>query len=71
MKIKVKEFNDLPIEERHKIIYYTNIEKIITIKQVLKLLERDIGENQRQKLDNWRHNIENYQKAHYEVEDID
>lgn len=66
-KTKVKEFNSLPFEERKKIIYYTNEEKILTINQVLHKLKDSIGPYQRNKLNEWRRNIERCNEREYEL----
>lgn len=60
-KTNVAPFNSLPFEERKKIAYYTNEEKILTIRQVISMLDDSIGQYQKRKLRDWLKNLEKWE----------
>ena len=68
-KIKIKSFNSLPIEERKKIIYYCETARARGMKQIICLLNNDIGCNQKRKVNNWIKQIEESLQKEYEVID--
>ena len=70
-KIKVRKFNDLPKEERKKIIYYCEESRIQGMRQVLDKLKYEIGRNQKCKILTWIGQIEDTLEREYEVEDND
>lgn len=67
MKLKVKQFNSLPYEERHRMIYYCEESRVQGMKQVLATLKNDIGKNQKAKVTAWIKDIEKSLEAEYEV----
>lgn len=66
-KIKVRNFNDLPFEERQRIAYYTERGRLQAFNQVLSKLKNDIGYNQKEKITRWISNIESGLAREYEV----
>ena len=66
-KTKVKKFNNLPFEERTKIVYYNEKARVRGMKQVLDALKNDIGSNQKRKINKWVNDIEKSLESEYEV----
>lgn len=66
-RFKVKPFNDLPKEERIKIIYYSEEARKQGMQQVLAKLKNDIGKNQKAKITKWINEIEKSLETEYEV----
>lgn len=60
-KTSVIPFNSLSLEERRKIAYYTNEEKMLTIRQVISMLDDSIGRYQKRKLREWLKNLEKWE----------
>ena len=50
---KYPKFNDLPFEERKRINYYINQFRVLTLEQVLSMLDNSIGQYQKQKVKKW------------------
>lgn len=68
-KFKIKSFNSLPLEERKKIIYYSEKDRAKGMQQVLDLLKNDIGRNQKEAVKRWINRIEKSLQREYEVID--
>lgn len=68
-KFKIKSFNSLPLEERKKIIYYSEKDRAKGMQQVLNLLKNDIGRNQKEAVKRWINRIEKSLQREYEVID--
>lgn len=66
-KIKVVAFNDLPIEERERLIYYIELHRMRGMEQVRHLLKDDIGQNQQKKILAWEQDISDRLSKEYEV----
>lgn len=70
-KVKIIPFNDLPKEERIKIIYYMEMSRMKGMEQILNLLKDEIGRRQKQKILNYMQDIANSLAKEYEVIKID
>ena len=70
-KVKIIPFNDLPKEERIKIIYYMEMSRKRGMEQILSLLKDEIGERQKKKILNYMQDIANSLIKEYEVIKID
>lgn len=70
-KVKIIPFNDLPKEERIKIIYYMEMSRKKGMEQILNLLKDEIGERQKRKILNYMQDIANSLIKEYEVIKID
>lgn len=70
-KVKIIPFNDLPKEERIKIIYYMEMSRKKGMEQILSLLKDEIGERQKRKILNYMQDIANSLIKEYEVIKID
>ncbi len=66
-KIKVVPFNDLPIEEREKLIYYVELHRMRGLEQVRYMLKDEIGTRQKQKILKWEKDIADRLEKEYEV----
>ena len=66
-KFKVIPFNDLPKEERIKIIYYMEMYRIRGMEQMLNLLKDEIGNKQKKKILNYMQDIVDSLANEYEV----
>lgn len=66
-KFKVIPFNDLPKEERIKIIYYMEMSRKRGMEQILHLLKDEIGNKQKKKILNYVQNITDTLAKEYEV----
>lgn len=71
---KYPKFNDLPFEERKRINYYINQFRVLTLEQVLSMLDNSIGQYQKQKIKRWIKGIKEfmneYENEYEEREDI-
>lgn len=68
-KVSIISFNSLPFEERKKIAYYTNEEKMLTIRQVISMLDDSIGQYQKRKLREWIKNLEKWGRDNWELQE--
>lgn len=68
-KTSVIPFNSLPFEERRKIAYYTNEEKMLTIRQAILMLDDSIGRYQKRKLREWLNNLEKYGRDNWVLQE--
>lgn len=66
-KFKVIPFNDLPKEERIKIIYYMEMSRKRGMEQILYLLKDEIGDKQKKKILNYVQTITDTLAKEYEV----
>lgn len=66
-KLKIVPFNDLPEEERIKIIYYMEMSRMRGMGQILNLLKNEIGQNQKKKILNYMQDIADSLAKEYEV----
>lgn len=66
-KFKVIPFNDLPKEERIKIIYYMEMSRKRGMEQILHLLKDEIGDKQKKKILNYMQDITDTLAKEYEV----
>lgn len=62
-------FNSLPFEERRKIAYYTNEEKMLTIRQVISILDDSIGQYQKRKLREWLKSLEKWERDNWVLQE--
>lgn len=66
-KLKIVPFNDLPKEERIKIIYYMEMSRMRGMEQILNLLKDEIGNKQKKKILNYMQDITDTLANEYEV----
>lgn len=66
-KFKVIPFNDLPKEDRIKIIYYMEMSRKRGMEQILHLLKDEIGDKQKKKILNCVQTITDTLAKEYEV----
>lgn len=66
-KLKIVPFNDLPKEERIKIIYYMEMSRYRGMGQILSLLKNEIGDKQKKKILNYMQDIADTLAKEYEV----
>lgn len=66
-KLKIVPFNDLPKEERIKIIYYMEMSRMRGMEQILNLLKDEIGNKQKKKILNYMQDITDILANEYEV----
>lgn len=66
-KLKIVPFNDLPEEERIKIIYYMEMSRMRGMGQILNLLKDEIGNKQKKKILNYMQDIVDSLAKEYEV----
>lgn len=66
-KFKVVPFNDLPNEERIKIIYYMEMSRKRGMEQILHLLKDEIGNKQKKKILHYMQVITDSLVKEYEV----
>ena len=66
-KVKVVLFNDLPKEERIKMIYYMEMSRKKGMEQILHSLKDEIGNNQKKKILKYMQNIADTLAKEYEV----
>jgi hypothetical protein len=66
-KLKIIPFNDLPKEERIKIIYYMEMSRMRGMDQILHLLKDEIGQSQKKKILNYMQDIADSLAKEYEV----
>lgn len=66
-KIKVVAFNDLPEEERKRLIYYIELHRMRGMEQVRCMLKDEIGTKQKKKIMDWEQDISDRLSREYEV----
>ena len=62
-ELKPCPFNDLPFEERKRINYYINQFRILTLEQVILMLNNSIGSYQKQKIRDWIKDIKRFMES--------